>query len=258
MSRSHDRLSLKRAFGLSTVLHLMLASLLTTSAALTIGRADRSTGSGTAETSRVSFMTIEHRGRAARTPAHARAAARRPVARSVPRPAPAAAAAAPAQEPAAAPARAALPRVALTLATAAPEGTPAPEAPRPAPADGGSPHEAPTEAPAPQAPTSVPSPPGAEAAEVAAHSEVPSGGWGQSFDKPLVADEAALADIRSHYPAGTVRIDVDEGGRATHISLPSGLSEEVRAELERRLLELRFVPAECNGLRCGGTLQITI
>ena len=100
----------------------------------------------------------------------------------------------------------------------------------------------------------------AQVAESSAHGvDVPPGGWGQSFDKPLVADEAALADIRSRYHGGTaVTIDVDEAGHATHVTLPSGLPDDVRAEIERRLREMRYVPAECNGLRCVGTLQITI
>jgi len=260
MSRPPERFSLTRALGISTALHLLLATLLTTSAALTLGRVDRAPGSGATETMRVSFMTIEHRALARHVaPAHPRTAARA-VAHSAPRPAPARAAAAPLEQPATTRAPAALPRVALTLATAAPERTPnAPPPEATSAAEGGSPRQAATEAPAPPAPTVAPSPPGADSAEVAARSvDVPPGGWGQSFDKPLVADEAALAEIRSRYPAGTARIDVDEAGHATHVSLPAGLSDDVRAELERRLLELRYVPAECNGLRCGGTLQITI
>ncbi|MBD5656323.1 MAG: hypothetical protein IAI50_14255 [Candidatus Eremiobacteraeota bacterium] len=88
---------------------------------------------------------------------------------------------------------------------------------------------------------------------------MPPGGWGQSFEKPLIADDAALADLRSRYHArSAVTVDVDEAGHATRIVLPSGLTDDVRAEIEKRLRELRYVPAECNGLRCDGTLQILI
>lgn len=275
MSQSHGRLSLKRALGLSMVLHLALASLLTTTATLAVGSADRFAGIGSTETTSVSFLTIERRSRAVTVAPHTEAPheARPP---DVPRPAHARVRAAarrtsaplaaregtPAQAAAASRARNAIPRVALALATTAPERTDMPVAVRTAAAK--PPAEAADAGAAVRTPLSASASPAAAApaqlAESSAHGvDVPPGGWGQSFDKPLVADEAALADIRSRYHAGTaVTIDVDEAGHATHVTLPSGLPDDVRAEIERRLREMRYVPAECNGLRCVGTLQITI
>lgn len=89
--------------------------------------------------------------------------------------------------------------------------------------------------------------------------DVPAGGWGQSFEKPLVADDAALSALRAKYHViAAIVVAVDQDGHATSISLPGGLSDDIRADIERRLRELRYVPAECNGLRCDGTLQITL
>ncbi len=90
---------------------------------------------------------------------------------------------------------------------------------------------------------------------------MPPGGWGQSFEKPLIADDAALSALRAEVHAATpivAVVDVDDGGHVTHVTLPSSLDDDARADLERRLRELRFVPAECNGQRCDGTLQLLL
>ena len=91
--------------------------------------------------------------------------------------------------------------------------------------------------------------------------DVPSGGWGQSFSKPLVADDDALASLRATLHATgplVAEVTVDDTGHATHATLPASLADDVRAEIERRLLALRYVPAECNGLRCSATLSIAL
>lgn len=89
--------------------------------------------------------------------------------------------------------------------------------------------------------------------------DVPSGGWGQSFEKPIVADDLALSALRAKFHGmAPIIVAVNEAGRAVSVSLPVGLSADARADLERRLRELRYVPAECNGLRCGGKLEITL
>jgi hypothetical protein len=88
--------------------------------------------------------------------------------------------------------------------------------------------------------------------------EVPAGGWGQNFESPIVADDTTLADLRARYHVvASVSIEVDDSGHATRVTLPSGVPDDVRADLERRLMELRYVPAECNGLRCPGTLALS-
>jgi len=89
--------------------------------------------------------------------------------------------------------------------------------------------------------------------------DVPSGGWGQSFEKPLVADDAALSSLRAKFHGtAPIVVAVNQAGHAVSVSLPVGLSPDARADLERRLRELRYVPAECNGLRCDGTLELTL
>lgn len=153
--------------------------------------------------------------------------------------------------------------IALTLATGAPdrpsiaasprlrepEATHAPAMPTPTALATAEPTAAPT-----PSPTGVP-----RVVAARAESGIPPGGWGASFEKPLVADEAALDDLRARYRgARTVRVDVDEAGHATRVIAPANMPSDQRAALEHELLALRYVPAECNGLRCGGTLQLSL
>ena len=118
----------------------------------------------------------------------------------------------------------------------------------------------PVPAPTPP-PTPSPSPTAAALADAGSTRglDLSQGGWGQNFEQPIVADDAALTELRSHYHGvARVSIEVDEAGHATHITFPSGLADDERAELERRLMALRYVPAECNGLHCAGTLQLSL
>ena len=124
---------------------------------------------------------------------------------------------------------------------------------------------APSQAPSPLATaesTPVVGPAPADSARVVAvraESGIPAGGWGASFEKPLVADESALDDLRARYRgARAVSVDVDESGHATRVVASASLSADLRAALEHDLLALRYVPAECNGLRCEGTLQLIL
>lgn len=96
---------------------------------------------------------------------------------------------------------------------------------------------------------------------LAAHRGLDStiGGWGQNFEKPLVADEAALEELRAKYHfSATITVRVDESGRAVRISVPDNVPIEARSEIERRLAALRYIPAECNGLHCAASLSIVI
>ncbi len=120
-----------------------------------------------------------------------------------------------------------------------------------------------TAAPAPVSEqTAMPTPVVLAATKITEESaDVPSGGWGQSFAKPIVADDDALASLRAsvHTPdALAAEVTVDDTGRATHVTLPPSLASDVRAQIEQRLLALRYVPAECNGLRCAATLRIAL
>jgi hypothetical protein len=88
---------------------------------------------------------------------------------------------------------------------------------------------------------------------------MPAGGWGQNFDKPLVADESVLSALRARFHgSATVTVLVDDSGRATKVIVPDALPGDARDEIERLLLTLRYVPAECNGLHCSGALQIIL
>ena len=85
------------------------------------------------------------------------------------------------------------------------------------------------------------------------------GGWGQSFEHPLVADDAALGELRSKYHfSAAVTISVDENGRAVKVNVPASVPNDARDEIARRLAALHYIPAECNGLRCAALLSITI
>jgi len=88
-------------------------------------------------------------------------------------------------------------------------------------------------------------------------SDATTGGWGQNFERPILADETSLADLRTKYH-GSISVRVDETGRATRVLVPDSLPPDARGEIERLLSTLRYVPAECNGLRCAGTLTITL
>jgi hypothetical protein len=129
----------------------------------------------------------------------------------------------------------------LTLATAAPGPAPA---------------ISPTSTPLP----TISATPAVIAEDTSARgSDVPLGGWGQTFEHPLIADDSALDDLRAHYHAvSRATIEVDETGKPLRVMLPAGLADDVRADLERALMDLRYVPAECNGLHCAGTLELIL
>ena len=149
-------------------------------------------------------------------------------------------------------------RLALTLATAPPEATPAARASESRPAPLASPREpVPASTPPPDATVAPAETPLAVA--VVRAGDVAPGGWGQSFAKPLVADDDALATLRAKYRGMRgIAIDVDPSGHATRIEIPDGVSGDDREELMRALSAMRYVPAECNGLRCAGTMQLVL
>ena len=267
-SRS-NRHAFRRAFALSVGLHFC-AALFVATGSLPMGSGTVQSGGRAFETTRVSYLTIERRVAARREPAATVALRPAPAKTAPPKSvapkteATRATAAQGAASPSGQHDGAKRFTVALGLATERPERRiAATSLPRSGPlsATAGA-----TSSPAPSPPpsaaaTSSPEPATAIGSEqIAARGvDVPPGGWGQSFERPLVADESALDTLRSRYHAsGSVRVEVDDSGRATRVSLPAGLPDDVRAELERRLLDLRYIPAECNGLRCIGTLQLVI
>jgi hypothetical protein len=259
------------SLGVSTLMHLVAVALIVPVVATgttdygRIGDARKATESVTLAT-----LTIEHRAHIIPHRAPVRASTRR--VRSVP-----AATAAPklrahrASPPVAPPVRSAAKAgpwrsivahvsrmrvpVAVLVSTAAPEraanssaATRHPSLPSPSPLATASALATATASPAPE-----------ERRVADSGADVPFGGWGQSFEKPLVADDAALSALRAKFHGtAPIVVAVNESGHATSISLPDGLSADARADLERRLRELRYVPAECNGLRCDGTLELTL
>jgi outer membrane biosynthesis protein TonB len=137
----------------------------------------------------------------------------------------------------------ALPHISLALAP------PSPAALATAPA-------APTAQPALNTPAPPPVPsPSATARTVEAAS---FGGLFSQNYPPALAAPTELAQIRSRLRGPIrIRIDIDETGRATDVrfvrALPDAALED---EIRSQLLALHYIPADCNGLHCEGTLEI--
>jgi hypothetical protein len=142
----------------------------------------------------------------------------------------------------------AFPHVAL-VAVAAVVATPAPP---PAPSAPPSPTPNPVVSPTP-IPTVSPTPTPAPSA---------AGNFGGLFSQnypPAFAAPADLAALRSQLPKHVrIRVDVDETGRATDVRFvaPQPTDETLAQAIRAALLALRYVPADCNGLHCEGTLEI--
>jgi hypothetical protein len=267
-----DRTYLKRSLAISGGLHLALLPFLISTVPAMLGWALLTTSASRSarEATTVSYLTIEHRPAQPQAPASHPKPARlpSPVVAAVTHPAPAVRPVEREPKPAArrvasAPSRISQP--ALTRETARTVAfTGATSAHRPAVA--AAVPEQPKEQVVAQPPVSVvaaspsPSPsPAAPDANSARVVDVPAGGWGQNFAEPIVADDADLADLHTRYhDVSKASIEIDDSGHATRIVLPAGLNDDQRADLERRLMALRYIPAECNGLHCAGTLVLTL
>jgi hypothetical protein len=120
---------------------------------------------------------------------------------------------------------------------------------------------APTPTPMPTAAPETPSPPAPTPVITATPAAVAQANFGGLFSQnypPALAAPTDLAAIRSHL-AGPVRIriDVDETGRATSVRFERPVADEALADAVRsQLLALRYVPADCNGLHCEGSMEI--
>jgi hypothetical protein len=135
-------------------------------------------------------------------------------------------------------------------------GTAAPAVQAVAVAQAGSVRRGAEPATAPPEQTPEPTPPPAPPAKAEA---VAAGGWGQNFRDPAVMDDAALAALHSRYRGAVAHVDVDEDGRAVKVVVDGGgLDPDARADLERQLAALRYVPAECNGLRCAASFELRV
>ena len=108
----------------------------------------------------------------------------------------------------------------------------------------------PEPAPTP-APTPSPTPPPKLALAAGA------GGWAQNYparfmETSLVPALQALLGVHQH-----LRISVGEDGHATQVVFVTRVADpELRAEVERRLLQTPYLPAECSGMPCNGTVDV--
>ncbi|MGD0472495.1 MAG: hypothetical protein ABSB70_04690 [Candidatus Velthaea sp.] len=79
---------------------------------------------------------------------------------------------------------------------------------------------------------------------------------------PALAEPSALAEIRTLASGRTrirIAIDVDETGQATGVRFVAPASDpQIEDEIRSKLLALHYVPADCNGLHCDGTLEVTL
>jgi len=103
---------------------------------------------------------------------------------------------------------------------------------------------APTTAPAARAPSPAP-----------AQHDDGIGNFGETY--PASVEPSLRATLFAGISGIVVRITVDESGRATSIEfIRSPADAGQREELRTRLLAAHFIPANCNGLRCTGTVEL--
>jgi hypothetical protein len=245
------RFTLKHAFGLSTILHVLIAPLFIVSGAVLFATGNLSP-LGLSGEERLSTATLTFIQRATHLVAVAHVHERAPspirVARAQAK-APTLTARAEGSEvtkptsaggthKSASALRPPQPALVATVPTAAPQATDAPAAVQPTTA-------------------AVVMTAAIESSH--AGGDVPAGGWGQSFEHPLIADDGALSDLRAKYHfAAAITVDIDQNGRAVKIDFPPAVPADVRDEIEKRLTALRYIPAECNGLRCAAPLTVRI
>jgi hypothetical protein len=103
---------------------------------------------------------------------------------------------------------------------------------------------APTTPPATPAPTPVP-----------AQRDEGIGNFGETY--PASVEPTLRASLFAGISGIDVRIAVDESGHATSVEFVRAPADAAqREELRSRLLAARFIPANCNGLRCSGTVEL--
>jgi hypothetical protein len=116
---------------------------------------------------------------------------------------------------------------------------------------------APVAAVATAVPSNSPPPAPQTATPIPANAANYGGLFSQDYPPALVAPDE-LTPIRAQLPGHVrVRIEIDEAGHATDVVFSGDLTDTELAERVRsQLLALRYVPADCNGLHCDGTLII--
>jgi hypothetical protein len=258
MAHDEDPPFLKRAIGLSAGLHLLLVPLFVVPV-LTGSGQFAGEASPALQRAQPITLTIEHRPpiQPRRAVAIARATPAPPQPRRPEIVAPRVVRDAPLQGERSEPSRTEIraPRASGEAAPATPrEALAAPQPVRP-PGDLAQATPAPT-------PSAPPTPAAVAAAQEKSpperSSDAAAGGWGQNFDSPMLADPSDLAELKAKYHVAKITIQVDENGRAVRVVMPSGVPDDARDDIVQRLSALHYVPAECNGLRCAGTLTVTL
>lgn len=103
------------------------------------------------------------------------------------------------------------------------------------------------------APTSAPATPAPS--PVAAQRDDGIGNFGETY--PAAVDPSLRATLFAGISGIVVRVTVDESGHATSVEFVRAPADSAqREELRTRLLAARFIPANCNGLRCTGTVEL--
>lgn len=107
------------------------------------------------------------------------------------------------------------------------------------------------------APSPSPEPTPSPLAVVARGSGGIPGGFGQNQPATFY-QQASAGALRSRLaPHDVVRIRVDESGRATDVQFVRFNGDEsARSDLREALLGLRYLPAECDGMRCEGSIEL--
>ena len=110
-----------------------------------------------------------------------------------------------------------------------------------------------TDTAAPPVATTAPAAPAPS--PVAARGEDGIGNFGETY--PASVEPSLRATLFAGISGIVVRITVDESGRATSIEFVRAPADTAqREELRTRLLAAHFIPANCNGLRCSGTVEL--
>lgn len=109
------------------------------------------------------------------------------------------------------------------------------------------------------APSPTPEPTPSPLAVVARGSGGIPGGFGQNQPATFY-QQASAGALRSRLAArDVVRIRVDESGRATDVQFVRFNGDEsARSDLREALLGLRYLPAECDGMRCEGSIELRL
>ncbi len=110
----------------------------------------------------------------------------------------------------------------------------------------------PTEPPATPEPTPSPSLPPAVTSVAARAAGI--GNLGESW--PARAMPGSIDALRAKFGHVTVRVEVDEDGHATAVTLIAADDLSQREAIVRAFLELRYIPATCNGLSCTTQLEV--